>query len=140
MLLHKCSSAIHFNGELYGPLDSLHSSSALVYARPTSSVCDAVPGFVLRFLSINVLLQGATKHEKLFIAHIIWLNIHEHKDWLGAHVEVWRKFSQLVCVSAFIPVNDILCRCAHVDHVIRFSDTLEEEVTVVVPLNNFNGL
>lgn len=51
------SSAIHLNGELYGSLDSLHSSSALVYARPTSTVCDALPGFVLCYLTLNLLLK-----------------------------------------------------------------------------------
>ena len=144
LLLYKYSSAIHLNGEVYGSLDSLHSSSALVYARPTSTVCNALPGFVLCYLTLNLLLkddeQCSTKHESVVFAHILWLNRHEHKDWFGAHVEVWRKFSRRVSHGSFIPVSDILCRCAYVDDVIHFSDLLIEEVTVIIPLNNFNGL
>ena len=142
--LHKYASAVHLNGELYGSLDSLHSSSALVYARTTSTICDAIPGFVLQYLSVNVLLKdgnGATQQETICFAHIIiWLNEHEHKNWFGASIQVWRKFSQDVGVRAFIPATDILCRCAHVNDTIKFSSVVEENVTVVVPLNHFSGL
>lgn len=118
LLLHKYSSAIHFNGELYGSLDSLHGNSALVYALPTTNICDAhaLPGFVLRYISINVLMKDddqCSKHKRVFFAHILWLNRHEHKEWFGAHVEVWRKFSRVVSHDSFIPVSDILCRCAY---------------------------
>ena len=57
LLLHKYASAIHLNGELYGSLDSLHSSSALVCAHPPSSVRKAIPGFTIRYLFCTVLLK-----------------------------------------------------------------------------------
>ena len=36
-MLHKYSSAIRFNGELYGSINSLHSSSSLVYAKKNTN-------------------------------------------------------------------------------------------------------
>ena len=49
-LLHKYSNAVHLHGEIYGSLDSIHSSSALVYARPSSNMIGDVPGFVMRYI------------------------------------------------------------------------------------------
>ena len=143
LLLHKYCSAIHLNGELYGSLESLHSSSALVYARLANS-CDAAPAFVQQYLSLNILLNNSDhsgfKHETVYLARVLWLNAHEQKNWFGASTEVWRKFSANDCKNDFLPINDILCRCAYIFDTITFSDTLEETVTVVVRLNNFHGL
>ena len=45
-LLHKHSSAVHFNGDLYWAQNSVHSGSSMVFARPNSTAIEPKPGFV----------------------------------------------------------------------------------------------
>ena len=73
------------------------------------------------------------------LACINWLQPHQHKDWYGAPVEVWRVFNPSPHTDAYIPITNVLCRCAYVTETVTFGH-VEETVTIVIPTNNFSGL
>ena len=55
LLLYKYSSAVKFNGEMYGSINSLHSSSSLVFAKSNGiTIADPVPGFVSKYVMLMV--------------------------------------------------------------------------------------
>ena len=78
------------------------------------------PGFVTKYLRVTVLLNlntvpSSNRAVTVFVAAINWLDDHPFKDWFGAPVEVWQKHSMPhVRIHAFVPVTDIICRCAYV--------------------------
>lgn len=115
LLLYKYSSAARFNGELYGTRNSFHSSSSLVLARKSSTTTDIIPGFVMKYIVVDVILRfnGVQTQEKVYLAIIHWLSEYEHRQWFCHPVEVWHVLSPCVGSSCFIPVSNILCRCAH---------------------------
>ena len=120
----------------------LHSSSSLVFARPNSSSIGAKPGFISKYVIVEVFLKmnGIQRQQNVYLASINWLSEHEYRHWFRPPVEVWRVFCPSVGPSCFIPITNILCRCAHLTDSVRFSSILEENVTIVVPLNRFEGL
>lgn len=100
------------------------------------------PGFVNKFIMASVILleNGQQKQESVFLASIDWLIQHEHKAWFGDNsIQVWRKFIPSMGYN-FIPVTNILCRCAYVNDSVKFNQIHEETVTIVILLNNFAGL
>ena len=142
LLLYKYSCAAQLNGEMYGARQSLHFSSSLVFARPNTTDTGAIPGFVTKYVVVDVFLNvdGTRTQKKVYLAFINWLSEHEYRYWFSHPIEVWRIFSPSLGPSCFIPVSNILCRCAHLTEKIQFSGALEENVTIVVPLNPFHGL
>ena len=142
LLLYKYSCAAHFNGELYGSKNSLHSNFSLVFARPNTINAGSIPGFVTKYIVVDVVLRvdGVLTQKKVYLALINWLSEHEHRQWFCRPIEVWRVFSPSVGPSCFIPMSNILCRGAHFTDVIQFSTHLEQNVTIVVPLDPFCGL
>ena len=144
LLLYQYSYAVHYDGNLYGSANSLHSSSSLVLANQTnnSTTADAIPGFVQKYITVDVLLRinGEQKQQKVHLALISWFSKHPYKDWFFCPVEVWCSISASVTLSSFIPISDIKCRCAYLVDLIVFNNELQENVTIVVPLNNFDGI
>ena len=140
LLLHKYSYAAQFNGELDGAKHSVPSSSSLVLARTNSTAVNAIPGFVSKYVVVDAFLKisGIQRKQKIYLALINWLSEHEHTHWFPRPVEVWRVFSPCVG-SCFIPVSNILCRCAHLTEMIQFNRVMKENVTITVPLNHFDG-
>lgn len=143
LMLHEYSSAIFFCNELNGSLCSLHANSSLVYI----SRGYRRPGFVTNYLRCTVLLDSETappssnnRAVTAFLAAINWLDEHPCKDWFGTPVEVWQKVIQHSRPHTFIPVTDIVCRCAYVSSKVKFSQELEEDITAVVPINHFSVL
>ena len=141
LLLHKYSYAAQFNGELYGAKNYVHSSSSLILARTNNTTFKIIPGFVSKYVVVDAFLKinGIQRHQKIYLALINWLSEHEHRHWFPRPVEVWRVFSPCAG-SCFIPVSNILCRCAHLTEVIQFDRVMKESVTITVPLNHFDGL
>ena len=72
-----------FNGEMYGSTNSIHSSSSLVYAKPSSNNADSRPCFVSKFIIVTVILNvdGVQKKLKVLLAFVTWLSDHEHRHW-----------------------------------------------------------
>lgn len=141
LILHKYSSSILFGTELYGSLNSLHANSSLVYVGGRYHR----PGFVTKYLRLTVLLSSNSEPSKsktvtIFVAAVNWLDEHPYKDWFGAPVEVWQKVSHHSVPHTFVPVADIVCRCAFVSNKVKFNEELEEDITAVVPINHFSGL
>ena len=141
LMLHEYSSATLFSSELYGSLGSLHASSSLVYVGRQYHR----PGFVARYLRVTVLLNSnaapsGNRTVAVSFAAINWLDEHPYKDWFGAPVDVWQKVIHHPVPHTFVPVTDIVCRCAYVSHRVRFTEGLEEDITAVVPMNHFAGL
>ena len=61
---------------------------------------------------------------------------HEHKNWYGAPVEVWHVYQASRYPDTYIPISNMLCRCAYVTEIVMINEVLET-VTIVV---NFAGL
>lgn len=79
-MLYKYSRAIRINGELYGSLNSLHSSSALVHAKPNNmSTGNLVSGFVRKYIIVHALVGNEPK--PIYLAKIDWLLEHDYKNW-----------------------------------------------------------
>lgn len=142
LLIYIYSAAAQFNEETYGARHSLHSSSSLVFAKPNTTAPGAIPGFIIKYVVVDVILKldGTRTQKKVYLALINWLSEHEHRHWFCHPTEVWRVFSPSLGPSCFIPMSNILCRGAHLTEKIQFSRALEENVTIVVPLNPFHGL
>ena len=145
LLMYSYSSAAYINGELYGSVNSIHSNSAMFYAKLPESG-SVIPCVSHKFLKATVILtelhnQSIVKSIELYLSGITWLLEHPERGFISP-VEVWRKLSILPDTqpSTFIPVSNFVCRCAYLIDAIRFSRALEEMVTIVVPLNNFSGL
>ena len=141
LMLHKVSRGITLCGTLYGSVNSIHNKSSMVYVKSDSSTCS--PAFVQKYITVSTLLSiennKCTKTISVTLACINWMLPHEHKNWYGAPVEVWRVFQSSRFPDAYIPITDILCRCAHVTETVNFNEVLDT-VTIVVPINNFSGL
>lgn len=137
VLIHTYSKALIFQGTVYGSVDCCHSNSALIYAADYSGT--ARPAFASKYISVNVVLS-TNAIITVFMARINWLIDHEMKHFYGANVEVWQKFLPHMQQNTFIPVTNIKCRCAYVNHTVKFNRLHNEEVTIVVPLNDFSGL
>ena len=139
LMLHKSSHAVHFCDLLYGSLNSIHGKSALVYVKTDSGA--SVPAFVKKYITVTALLKEETNSRavNVTLACINWLQPHQHKDWYGAPVEVWRVFNPSPHTDAYIPITNVLCRCAYVTETVTFG-RVEETVTIVMPTNNFSGL
>jgi len=118
------------------------SQRRVVLARQNSTATGIIPGFVMKYIVVDVFLRtnDIQTQQKVYLASIHWLSEHEHRQWFSHPVEVWRVFSPCVGSSCFIPVSNIVCRCAHLTETIQFNRILEENVTIVVPLNHFGGL
>ena len=147
LLLYQYSSAAYIGGELYGALNSLHSNSAMLYARNGNSNCScALPGVTIKFLKVNIILNVPNHDDKtveMYLSGLNWLQEHPEKNWFPSPVEVWRKMNLPTFhnqPSSFIPMSNIICRCVYIEESIKFSRVLDEIVTVVVPLSNFYGL
>lgn len=143
LLIHSYSSAAYIGGELYGSINSIHSNSAMIYAKSSDS-SSVIPGVSFQFLKVTVILKDGTDDRtvELCFCALDWLLEHPEKHWFHSPVEVWQKLHILPNAkpNTFIPVSNIVCRCAYLIDVVRFSRVLEEVVTIVVPLNNFSGL
>ena len=143
MLIHTYSHAIQFSGDLYGSLNSIHCNSALVLAKSNGGIL--IPGFIKKFVKVNTILKfpddvGEKGVVDIYLAAINWLHEHPKKSWFIPPVEVWRKFCPCVQSDSFIPVTNIVCKCAYLVDTIKFSQILEDTVTIVVPVYNFAGL
>ena len=142
LLLYKYSRAIEFNGDLYGSLNSIHSSSAMNYAKSTTN-SSPTPAFARKFLKVTVLLtteSGENRSIFIYLVALNWLQPHPEKKWFHSRVEVWRKYTPCFAPETFVPVVNIICRCAYLVEQVKFNRILEEEVTIVVPVYNFFGL
>ena len=139
LMLHKVSRAIVYCDILYGSVNSIHSKSSLVYIKSDSDNIIA-PAFVQKYIIVTTILkQGTNKTVPITLACINWLQSHQHKDWYGAPVEVWRNFHPSIHPDAYVPVTGLLYRCAYITESVTFG-LRSEAVTVVVPINNFVGL
>jgi hypothetical protein len=140
LLMYNYSSAAYISGELYGSINSIHSNSAMCYAKSTESNT-VLPGMTHKFMKVTVFLkQSIDERVEFYLAALDWLLEHPEKNWFHPPIEIWRRFLPNMHPNAFILVSNILCRCAYLIDTIRFSPALEEAVTIVVPLNNFSGL
>lgn len=144
LMMYTHSRRLLFQGIFYGCHNSQAHSSSMVYVK-TSNNTDAKPAVIRNFISVSVMLQlhdSAEQHNQctIFLACIDWLSEHEGKNFFGSPVEVWRRYSPSTRAYTYVPVVCIKCRCAYVNHVIQFNRILREEVTVVIPMNNFSGL
>lgn len=142
LLIHKCSRAIEFSGDLYGSLNSIHSSSAMIFAKPNTS-SPPIPAFARKYLKVAILLTTPSGESRSIVVHLValnWLQPHPERNWFHSPVEVWSKHIPDVAPEAFVPVTNIVCRCAYLEDTIKFNQILQEKVTVVVPVYNFVGL
>ena len=139
LMLHKASHAITICNTLYGSSNSIHSKSSLVYVKSDSSGC--IPAFVKKYITVTIMLkvENDTKSTDVTLACVNWLQPHQHKDWFGSPVKVWRIYNPSTFPDAYIPVTSLLCRCAHITERLTFG-YVEDTVTIVVPINNFSGL
>ena len=92
-----------YNGEMYGSLNPLHSSSSLVLAKTNDPNVAPIPGFVQKYILVTTILniEGEKRNCKLYLALIHWLNNHEYQHWFHRPIEVWRVHSHLVGPSFF---------------------------------------
>ena len=92
-------------------------------------------------VSATVILKD-NRSITLCLASINWLLEHENKNYFGGPVQVWRKYLCNTCTSyeAFIPVSKIISRCAYIEKKVKFSQLLEEVVTVLVSINHYAGV
>ena len=99
------------------------------------------PGFVIKYLKVNIVLNNPSQTTELSsgTSPIYFLDEHPHKEWFGPPAKVWQKVVSHE-VNAFIPIRDIICRCAYVTRRVQFKPELEEEITAVVLINYFAGL
>ena len=119
-LLYEYSYAAIFNNELYGSRNSRHANSSLVYIRVRRGTSEETlkPGFVFKFLKLNVIL-GMSQSDESSESHIVYfaavhlLDEHPHKNWFGTPAEVWQNVHNPQ-VNAFVPIRDIVCRCAYI--------------------------
>ena len=137
-------------------IDSHHANSSLVYVGTGhhSSGGTNRPGFVRKYVKVVVTLnsppiprspntqllpteaESSNLHPNritVYLATINWLDVHPYKDWFGAPVEVWQKPICCLQSNTFLPLTDILCRCAYITKKVRFNRVMEEEITAVVP-------
>ena len=142
LMLYKHSPALHINNIVYGSINSIHSKSALTYAKNMDE--NYAPGCIMKYLEVTMMVTKTDIQKpvarKIFMAIVHWLDEHEKKNWYGKPVEVWNSYVTGIGSITPIPVANILCHCAYVMHEIDFNTRITEPVTVVVPINYFNGL
>ena len=141
LMFYTYSSRFLFQGVSYGCHSSQGHASSIVYVETGNG---SKPAVLRNFISVSVLLQTSENTEpmscNIFLACIDWLLEHCEKNFFGLPVEVWCKYTFRPGERAhsFIPVVCIKCRCAYLDHIII--PQLREQVTIVIPINNFAGL
>lgn len=138
MLVHKFCRAAYFGGDLFGSLKSIHSNSALVYAKNNEGRC--MPGFISKFLRVTVELKPLGEIEfkaDIYLVAINWLEEHPEKSWFDPPIEVWSRYLPCSVPESYIPVSHVV---AYLEDTIEFNHLFEEIVTVVIPIHNFYGL
>jgi hypothetical protein len=66
----------------------------------------------------------------LFLAHVSWMYPHSERYTIGKPVELWcRRKYEAFGTHSFIPLDSIVCRCAHGMIVHK-----EDNLCVVIPL------
>ena len=78
-------------------------------------------------------------HVTVHLTAVNWLDVHPAKIGL---VHPWKCGNNQFVIGkpdTFVPVTDIVCRCAHITKKVRFNRTLKEEKTAIVPLSCFCG-
>lgn len=141
MRFYTYASRLLFQGVSYGCRDFQGHASSMVYVETRG---DFKPAVVRNFISVSVLLKASIEHTEpiscdILLVCVDWLLEHVEKNFFGSPVEVWCKYT--FCPSerahSYIPVVSIKCQCAYIDH---FIQQLREQVTIVIPINNFAGL
>ena len=114
LIQHRVSRGIKLCGTLYGSINSIHRKSSLVYVKSHSSACS--PAFVQKYITVSTLLSidndSPSKIVAVTLAGINWMLPHEHKNWYGAPVEVWRLYQPSRFPGTYIPISNMLCRWA----------------------------
>ena len=102
------------------------------------------PAAVQRFLCVSVLLEQAENAQvTVYLANINWLLEHNYKNFFGHPVEVWSRYienSHLNSNITYVAIACISTRCAYVHHKVQFTQSLCENVTIVIPLDHFTGI
>lgn len=110
--------------DLYGlPPTPLPQSNSLVdttdYVRPVD---------IKFYASITYTTESESK--QLFVAFVSWFFPHPERFSLGKPAEIWCKsMFESYGTSSFVPVENMLCRCAHCVKLFK-----DEYVLVVIPL------
>lgn len=138
LMLHKASKAVIVYNTLYGTRNSIHQNSPMVYIQ---SVSGSVPAVVNNYITVTAMFQieNSTKLIDVTMAGVSWLLPHQHKEWFGLPIEVWRVLNPSNHPDAYVPVTSLLCRCAYVTEKVTFG-VIEDLVTIAVPINDFSGL
>lgn len=84
-------------------------------------------------------VESNTKLVEITLASVNWLLPHQYRYWFGVPIEVWQVYNLRHYPDAYVPVTNLLCRCAHITEKVTFG-CVEDTVTIIVPINNFAGL
>lgn len=100
-----------------------------------------MPAFVRNYVTVTAMLQveSNTKLVEITLASVNWLLPHQYRYWFGVPIEVWQVYNLRHYPDAYVPVTNLLCRCAHITEKVTFG-CVEDTVTIIVPINNFAGL
>ena len=118
---------------MHGSLNSLHSSSSLVLAKPNDTNSSPLAGFVQKYILVTAMMHTDSGEKRTFnlcLARVHWLSPHDYQHCFPCPIKVWCVYSHSVGQLSFIPAYNIICRCAHVIDMIHFC----------VALNNFSGV
>ena len=63
------------------------------------------------------------------VAFVSWMKPHQHRYNIGKPVELWQDRFEIFGVHSFIPLDIIICRCAH--GIVQHND---ENLRIVIPL------
>ena len=119
----------YVRGELYGSINSLHSSSAMLYARTLGA--DLLPGLSHKFLKVTLVFKAPNESEsiELYLCALNWLLEHPQKKWFHSPAEVWRVANLTAQPNIIIPGSNIKCRCAYTTDHISFKGVQHEYAT-----------
>ena len=147
MVKHFCfTSTVTQQYSIMSCMDLEIAAMLLVYIRVRRGTSEETlkPGFILKYLKLNIVLGMSQSDESselciVYFAAVHFLDEHPHKNWFGPPVEVWRKVHNPQ-VNAFVPIRDIVCRCAYIITKVKFNHHLLEDITTVIPINYFTRL
>ena len=82
---------------------------------------------IRNFLKVTYSINSVAS--TMMLAFVSWMKPHQHRHYIGKPAELWKEWFEVFGIYSFIPLDTIICRCAHGTIHIN-----SEKLRMVIPL------
>ena len=118
--------------------------SSYIYAKWFNTLTETAPqdmcrpGYVYYFLKHTIKLENSGKifSNQSILASVGWYKCHPEQYQLLSPLTIWSPDYEPLNLASFLPINRILCRCAHIQKFMEFADRPYNngQAVVIIPI------